>query len=157
MTCSQFPDWLAAELQNQGNVRGCPGFFMVMGDLPLSAHPHHGMHEKKATVSATGMGCAPNHAVVTVIAAEPVGPTAVVVKGPAAVEVAAHPTLVVVATAQVGGPTVPSSAVVAGERAASSLAAAKERVGPMPAVVGMVAASAAGPNQASVDAPSPAA
>ena len=80
-----------------------------------------------------------------------------VVEGPAAVEVAAHPTLVVVATAQVGGPTVPSSAVVAGERAASSLAAAKERVGPMPAVVGMVAASAAGPNQASVDAPSPAA
>jgi hypothetical protein len=111
MTCSQFPDWLAAELQNQGNVRGCPGFFMVMGDLPLSAHPHHGMHEKKATVSATGMGCAPNFAVVAVIAAEPVGLTPVVV-----------------ATAQVEGPTVPSSAVVAGERAVSNLAAAKERV-----------------------------
>jgi hypothetical protein len=52
---------------------------MVMGDLPLSVHPHHGIHEKKATVSATGMGCAPNHAVVAVIAAEAVGPTPVVV------------------------------------------------------------------------------
>src|SRR5258708_37511722 len=49
-----------------------------------------------------------------------------VVEGPAAVEVADHPTPVVVATAQVGGPTVPSSAAVAGERAAASLAAAKE-------------------------------
>jgi len=68
-----------------------------------------------------------------------------VVEGPAAVEVAAHPTPIVVATAQ------------AGERAASSLAAAKERVGPMPAVVGMAAVEAAGTNQASVDAPSPAA
>jgi hypothetical protein len=27
--------------------------------LPFSIHPHHGIHEKKATVSATGMGCAP--------------------------------------------------------------------------------------------------
>ncbi len=77
--------------------------------------------------------------VASVIAAVRPDPS-LVVEGPAAVEVAAHPT-----------------PVVAGERAASSLAAAKERVGPMPAVVGMVATSAAGPNQASVDAPSHAA
>jgi hypothetical protein len=69
-----------------------------------------------------------------------------VVEGPAAVEVAAHPTPVVVATAQVEGPTGPSSAVVAGER-----------VGPMLAGVGIAAVEAAGPNQTSVDAPSPAA
>ena len=79
-------------------------------------------------INSTGMGCAANLAVVVVIAAEPVGPTPVVVEEQAAVEVADHPTPVGVATAQVEGPTVPSSAVVAGERAVPNLAAAKERV-----------------------------
>jgi hypothetical protein len=51
----------------------------------------------------------------------------------------------------------PDPSLVVEGPAAYRLAAAKERVGPMPAVVGMGAASAAGPNQASVDAPSPAA
>ena len=150
---------------------------MVMGDLPLSVHLHQGIHEKKATAPAMGMVCAPSPAAGTIAAVWPDPP--LVVEGPAAVEVAAHPTLgrevpetnhpmygkaavevaahpipVVVATAQVEGPTVPSSAVVAGERAAPSLAAAKELVGPMPAVVGMVAAEAAGPSPAGVDAPS---
>lgn len=118
---------------------------MVMGDLPLSVHPHHGIPEKKATVSATGMGCAPNLAVVAVIAAEPVGPTPVVVEEQVEVKSAARPTPVVVATAQVETSVVPS------------LAAAEELVGPMPAVTGMVAAEAAVPSPAGVDAPSHAA
>src|SRR5260370_26857954 len=124
-----------------------------------------------------GMGCAPSLAAAGTIAAVWPDPTRVVeeaaavevaahptlgrevpetnppMDGKAAVEVAAHPIPVVVATAQVEGPTGPSSAVVVGERAASSLAAAKERVGPMLAVVGMAAVEAAGPHQASVDAP----
>lgn len=113
---------------------------MVMGDLPLSVHPHHGIHKKKATAPAMGMECAPSLAAGTIATVWP-DPT-LVVEGLAAVEMADRLTPVVVATAQVEEPTSPS------------LAAAGEHVGPIPAVAGMVAASAAGPSPAGVDAPS---